>query len=267
MPAKHGWKYYHYFTKDNPKLPNLEKALAEAKAGLTDREYRAEYEASWEDFAGQIFDYLEDRHILHFDTRPENFEFCCIGIDWGDINPAIVVVGIKDYPYKYYVLESWKPNQGLSVPFDNVKRKAYEFALKYNIHSTYPDVFQPGNQNFINELRQMPHPGLQNICVPGSEDYQNMRLLRVMPSCAQINRLIKADRFFINVATDLGDKFRSYRRNEDKNGQFIDEPHPACDPISHEIDATRYVVANIDHTLSITYGGASHDYSPFAYSE
>jgi len=255
-----GWKYYNYGTADNPYLPNIEKILEEAQKGLTKREYNCEYLASWEDFPGQIYDCLEEDNIILEEDNiiddsgvmTKELDSYVMGIDWGDINPAIAIVGLKDFPYKYYLVDFWEGNpdgSNNSIVFDELKRIASEYAEKYNIHSVYPDVFQPGNIDFISEFAMTP--GLNNIVEPQSEDYQKMRSLQVMPSMAMLNRLFKQKRFFIS--SKIEHQFRAIVRKRDRwSGAYTDELDKSSR--RHINDACRYAVANIENTLNLMYG-------------
>ncbi len=258
------WRYYHYFTKDNPFLPDIDRVLLEAKKGLTDREFRSEYEASWEDFPGQIFDKLDKHHILPPESISTDFEFIVLGVDWGDINPALSVVGIRGLPYEYHLIDYWEGNPestSNSVMFDDFKNKAGELCDRYNIHSTYPDVFQPGNVNFIYEFAKSDWAGMRNIVDPGSSDYIRMRSLRVMPSLAMMNRLFSQDRLFIHAGVE--DQFRSIVRKRDKNTEFFIDEVDKSSSRMHICDSSRYCIANIETTMSIYYGYNITNYSPF----
>lgn len=264
MTSKNGWRYYHYVTADNPYLPDIDRILREARSGLTEREFRSEYLGSWEDFPGQIFDSLQKSHVMTPGVFPQ-FEQFFLGVDWGDVNPACCVVGVRDFPRKYYVIDSWEGNQdgsNQSISFDNFLRICGEMCNKYGVEATFPDVFQPGNINYINEFRNSQYPGLRNTVDPISEDYKRMRSLKVMPSLAQMNRLFNQNRLFINA--NLEDNFRSVIRKRDKmSDQFLDEvDKTACR--MHRIDAARYAISNIENTLAILCG---HNYSSYsAYS-
>jgi hypothetical protein len=276
MQSKHNWKYYHYFTSDNPKLPDIERVLEEAKATLSPREFRQEYLASWEDFEGQIFDQLEENtHVKKLSRDPRDYEYVVMGVDWGDNNPAISLVGINRDTQKkqliYNILECWEgnPDDGSrTVLFDELLEKINYYANKYNIHSVYPDVFQPGHKHFINELRNQDHPGLQDAPRPGGRVYEQMKKLEVMPSCSLINRLFYQNRLFINaemqithehphqLAEMMGyslssklispvDQIRSFRRKQNKNdGTFLNVFDDSCR--KHIIDTIRYPIANIE---------------------
>ncbi|QVQ57008.1 terminase large subunit [Anabaena phage Elbi] len=259
-----GWKYYHYFTEHNPFLPDIDRVLAEARQALTEREFNAEYRASWEDFPGQIFDQLQPHHVLPPESLPNSFDSIVMGIDWGDIHPAIAIVGIRDFPYKYYLIDFWQGNPydtSNSISMDLFIKTCGEYCDKYGVHSTYPDVFQPGNINNIYEFRNSEWGGMRNIVDPDSGDYQRMRTLRVMPSLSLMNRLFSKDRLFIHK--DIEDQFRSIVRKQDKiSGQFIDEVDKQQGK-HHIIDGARYCIANIENAMQIFYGFNQVSYSPF----
>jgi hypothetical protein len=258
MTQENAWKYYHYVTKDNPYLPDVERILREAKAGLTEKEYLSEYFASWEDFPGQVFDSITNKSIKRKFELPKHLDQVFLGVDWGDYSCSCVVVGVTDFPYKYHVLDYFEGNPdggGSSISFDTFLRTCGELANQYNVSATFPDVFQPGNVNFINEFRASEYQGLRNTVDPLSEDYKRMRSLKVMPSLSQMNRLFYHDRLYI--LDTMEDNFRSIVRKKDPYSEFFLDEVDKSSTRFHLCDSLRYVVSNVENTLAILCG---HNY-------
>lgn len=73
-----GYKSYHFKTIDNPYIARSE--IAEAKVQSSERQYRQEYEAGFEDFSGAVWpEFEESRHIVEPRVLPEICEeMACI---------------------------------------------------------------------------------------------------------------------------------------------------------------------------------------------
>lgn len=243
----HNWVFKSINTIDNLTIPNIKRIVAEAQQRLPSRVFQQEYYASWELFPGQIFDHLDEvEHIREVSTNPNDYDSCYLGIDYGDYHPAVVVVGQKGYPATYTIIDSWAPDTGMTIPFEEHKAKALEFALKYNVYSTFPDLYTPLNRNCIHELIQLPHPGLKNIDVAAPK-------LDVMESCGTINRLFKQNRLYINKnLTQLCERFQAYHRKTDRFGNVTDKEDPTFP--THEIDSVRYVLGRVEPAITITLG-------------
>ncbi|OBQ17631.1 hypothetical protein [Anabaena sp. AL93] len=83
------WAYFNFYTKDNPHFPKSQLRIA--KSQMPPKSYRQEFQASWEDFDGQLFDQLNDSHFIsNIRNIPSDLSFY-IGCDWGDTNPAFIV--------------------------------------------------------------------------------------------------------------------------------------------------------------------------------
>lgn len=246
------WKYYHFNSIDNPK-PAVQRFIAQAKDNYPERAYKQEFLASFEDFEGQIFDCFTESNIQDVSTNPDDYEYIYLGIDWGDVNPCIGVIGqTRTIPHKYVYLDCFYPQGTQTVLMDELKAKALEFAQKYNIQSTWPDTYQPGHEQFIYEFMQMPHPGLRNID-------PDVAKLYVMPSCKVLNQLFRTNRFIINrQLTEVVDDFRSFHREKTKEGFFRDKPSDKCR--KHSLDCARYVVCRVEEAIVRTYGDVNNLY-------
>ncbi|MBD2196605.1 MULTISPECIES: hypothetical protein [Calothrix] len=231
------WAYYHFITKDNPFVPK--RFLNRAKIILPPRTYRQEFEASFEDFTGAIFDCIDSRHIVA--DIPSEFDHTFLGCDWGDINPALVVVGYKDK--KYYLIDSWSnPHPGNAVPQADLITKAIEFCNKYKVRRAYLPDDRPAS---IFELRK----------VGKSRDIEGLKKAiavdrnkpGISEGCTIVNSLFYQDRLLIkSTQTKLEDSLRSYVRETDSSGNVIDKPakNQEC---AHLVDATRYVIATLEY--------------------
>lgn len=224
------WRSFHYFTKDNPFIDVQE--IENAASVLPDRVYRQEYEASFEDFAGKIYTELSEDHLIDPEDLPKLDEYF-IGIDWGDINPALVVVGIEKNYYigfdKYYLLDYWKnpqQNPKTAVTQDEHNRQAMKRVREYGIKWGYADPSQPGR---IVSLRKAGLPKLV-------EGYN-----RLGEGNGIVNILLKAN--LLNISKDCYEVYsemEAYHR-EEEDGVIQEEV--ADDQEDHCCDSLRYVLA------------------------
>lgn len=224
-----GWKYFHFTTADNPFFPP--KRLEEAKNTLPPRVFQQEYCADFVSFLGQIFDCLEEKHLIEDKELPTSYEAIYSAIDWGDVNPAISIIGISNQ--KAYVIDYWENETKQPIVSDVVNNQLLRLAQKYNIHRCYCGHDRPGS---IIQLRSLPHKGLQNAV----QAYN-----KVIESYTWTNSLFFQDRLYIRKSLKrVIDTFRSYHR-ENKNGVLIDYPAPNQD--DHIVDATKSIIASLVH--------------------
>jgi hypothetical protein len=226
------WAYFNFYTKDNPHFPKSQLRIA--KSQMPPKSYRQEFQASWEDFDGQLFDQLNDSHFIS--NIPSDLSFY-IGCDWGDTNPAFIVVGLsKDYS-KFYIVDSWFNQSQQPITQDEFLDKLAAACTKYKIYKTYLPDDRPaaiksarilGNKQDISGLKRA-------VQVSRSQ-------LGVMSSIEIINNLFYQNNLFINSSlTEVKSQFQDYHRASDKDGNLLNKP--ADCQSDHLIDAARYVIA------------------------
>lgn len=238
------WDYFHATTADNPFFPKEE--FERLRINMSESSFRREMLADWVDFEGQIFDQLQDKHILEVSTNPDDYDATYLALDWGSRNAACLVVGQRGSPPVYTVLDSWAPITEESMPFAVHKQKALELATKYKVVSTWPDLFTPLHQEFVFQLQQLGHTGLANINLEAKK-------FETMEACDIINNLFFQDRLYINRDLEqFINRIRSYHRK--KNSQGIFENKEAPNQLNHEIDCLLYIVARVEHALTGVYG-------------
>lgn len=221
------WDYFHFFTSDNPFVKRAE--IARAKATLDPRTYRQEYEASFEDFAGKIFSELTDRHYI--DVLPDQFDRTYLGIDWGDTNPALVVIGLKGD--RYYVVDEWINTTGQTVPLPEMEAAAVRLCERWNVHRGYADPSRPSS---ILGFRGLAHDGLKRT-IKGFN--------RIEEGLTAINSLLFQDRLFIHSKlAHFRQSAESYHRATDPEGNVLSKVEDGQD--DHPLDAARYVLATIE---------------------
>jgi hypothetical protein len=228
LKERDGWKCVQYKTSDNPFVPRAEIELA--KKSLPPKTFAQEFEASWVSFSGQLLPEFSGVNILNH--APECQEYY-MGVDWGDINPAVVCVGVKDQ--KYYVVH-WKTlGDGSRVITNNeLMGEITAVARKYNPKITFCD---PSRAASIFELRQMGKklglPGM--VSAVGADN-------AISPGVNVLNTLFFQVRLFVPAIAE--DEVISYRRKVIKSTvEYIDLPED--NQPDHTLDALRYVMYSL----------------------
>ncbi|ALF55631.1 hypothetical protein ACX27_26765 [Nostoc piscinale CENA21] len=227
------WSYFHFTTRDNPYFPVAK--LREAKRNLPPKIYNQEFRAGWENFEGQVFSELNDRHFIK-EIPPELTYYC--GVDWGDINPAIVIVGLSKEG-KFYIVDSWLNTSGQAVTQDEVLSKLDSYCTKYNVFRSYLPDDRPASIKSAREYgRKHGIRGMEKAVAV------DRRAVGVIEGCQIMNNLFFRDEMFIKSSErTLIDQFQSYHRKTDRNGNILNEP--ADGQQDHLVDATRYVVSTL----------------------
>lgn len=229
------WKFFNFPTWANPTIKREE--IERKRLILPPRLFSQEYEANFVDFPGKFYTEL-DTSNKYYEQIPD-FNLVVAGIDWGDIHPAIAVLG-RDSQNIWYFVDGYSPNPGNQsqpvtdgVLHSNIKR----LANKWGITHFYCD---PSRPSAIMDLRNR---GFKNS-VSGFN--------RISEGISQVHSLINKKEllFAPGLADNLLDAvdgeiayqlMSSYHRETNKAGDFTDTP--ADGYFSHICDATRYALA------------------------
>ena len=138
--------YFQYPTAANPCIPWSE--LANAKATLPPRLYRQEYLATWEDYPGQIYYELSEDNVCQGYPEPE---YTVAGYDFGDVNPAITVLGVNRG--HWYFLEGWQPTEGVPVPQVQQDTQLLRLLDRWNPRAVLCDPSRPSTILGLRRLR------------------------------------------------------------------------------------------------------------------
>lgn len=222
------WRSHHFFATDNPHLPRAE--IERARLILPPRVFRQEYEASYEDFPGKIFDQLEDRHKAHY--MPQVYERTALGIDWGDTNAALVVCGLRDG--KWWAVETWRNTTGETILEDVFLGEAVRLVTQWGCSRAYADPSRPASilkwQSVLEPLGCSLLPAFNGI----SEGNQT------------INSLLYQNRLFISdLLEDFWEELNSYHRKQDRDGNILDAV--ADGQKDHRCDSLRYILATEEY--------------------
>jgi hypothetical protein len=225
-------------TVDNPFIDREE--IARYEAILPPRIFRQEYEASFESFAGQFYSEFDPELSTINDYPLVNFDRFYMGLDFGDVNPAVVVVGIASGVL--YVVEWEHMGDGVNpvsspVFFDKVAR----LCKKWGVYRIFCDPSRPSG---IIDLRTYGgRHGLAGMArAVGAEN-------KILPGISDVNALFHQKRLFVikkAVSDILGYRRKSLRADSE---QFEDKV--AEGQKDHCLDALRYCI----HSLNVRSRG------------
>ncbi len=130
----HGWKSWTFTTRQGGNVPPEE--IAEAMRNLGPREFRQEYEAGFEDYAGRV---------VYAFSRAENVKACPalpehdlhVGMDF-NVNPMTATIWQNDDKADYQVGEVMLPGSNTDEMCDELQRR-YGRAGSVGHVSVYPD--------------------------------------------------------------------------------------------------------------------------------
>jgi hypothetical protein len=233
------WSYHHYYTKDNPTISRA--YLREAKRMLPPKVYSQEFRASFEDFDGQILDQLKTTHQIS--NLPNQEYTYYMAADWGDINCALVIVGLDKHLNKFYAVDSWYQGDGRPITQDEFLSHLKIYANRYNVYRTYLPDDRPSailSARLVGKREGVR--GLERaVQVKRNE-------IGIMEGLDILNSLLFQDKLFIlNKNTQLIEQLQNYHRDTNSSGQLINKPAP--NQVDHLIDALRYCVATLYHKI------------------
>jgi hypothetical protein len=235
---------FHFETLDNPHIDPAEVARAEATQDP--RIFRQEFKASYEDFPGQIFDHLGEHHLLdevtYHQFLEQGFDLVTLGVDWGDVNPALAVVGRCNGIW--IVLDTWHSSTGLNVMPETHLEKGQAMVQRFSATQVYCGHDRPTNMQIWSKALK---PLGVNQCSKGIMDISRRNSI--------INGLLYHDRLFLAPHMEtFKDKLSSYHRKQDKNGKILEDVAEGQD--DHEIDALCYACATVIHREETAHRGS-----------
>ena len=210
---------FHFKTLDNPFI-NAED-IEEARRTTHPRLFRQEYEASFEEFAAKVYTELTESHFI--ETNPNfDWDLTVAGIDWGDRNPAIVILGRFDNTW--YQIDYWENTTNVALPSGVVFNQYKALCHKYGVSRAYCDPSRPTS---IIDLRELGIPAVAgfNPIQEGIDQVNNLIFQRKLLFCSR--------RVF--------DTMQAYHRKATKDGSILDTIADAQD--DHLADSLRYSLA------------------------
>jgi len=230
-----GWEYFHATTFDNPFISR--RALRRAEDELPAKVFRQEYRAGWEDFDGQLFSSIGEHHKA--DAIPAQFKSVYLGVDWGEVNPFLMVVGVS-HSGDYYLIDYWRNESGSPVTEDEIKAVAANFERTYKVRRCFlPDDRTASILAFRRYGKKHQLPGMQ----------RSVRVVRSKPGPMERaligNTLFHNERLYFGPKChSLYDDFASYHRGTDAQGNLTTEP--AKGQNDHSIDASLHVIGQLE---------------------
>jgi hypothetical protein len=124
-------------TWDNPLIPR--DFLARQKLLLPPRVYDQEFGANFVNFPGQFYSELTEDNLV--DRLPDGFTQTILGVDFGDVHPAIVALGLRGSTW--YYLEGWQGSTGQPIPEPTFHHHIRRMAARWNPSGVYCDPSRP----------------------------------------------------------------------------------------------------------------------------
>jgi hypothetical protein len=227
------WASFSYPSSANPIIPRQE--IETARLTMPPRLFAQEYEASFVDFPGKFYTELDSENY-HFGALPP-FDLVVMGVDWGDLHPALVVLGRSNR--QWYFLEGWSPNNTKSpepIPSALFRQQVKRLRHKWNIQAAFCDPSRPSEILALRDLVPKSVAGYNPI----------MEGITQVHSLIHNNNLLfpqelKADPVQGAVDPELAfSLLSSYHREQDSWGNYKDVP--ADGYFSHTCDALRYAL-------------------------
>lgn len=223
-------KYFTFHTSTNPYINKSE--IEYAKKTLSPKLFQQEFEADWVNFGGAIYSELTPNH-LYSTLEGIRFERFFAGVDWGDVNPAFVIVGMTA-DKSFYVLEANKIGDGTNVVAINTFYEQLAKACRrYDVHRVYCDPSRPSNITDLRAIGKRENiPGLLRA-IAGNN--------KIVPGNSLVNNLLFQYRLFL-PQTDKAfyDEMASYSRKTIRGTNTFYEDKIEDGQKDHKIDALRY---------------------------
>lgn len=229
-----GWEFFNFPSWANPK-PEVQSFIEEAFRTLPRRVFHQEFRALFIDAVGQVYSEFSTKNLIDPQDIPYPLDSYYVGLDPGDVYPAITVLGKKNNVR--YVVEAWEGGDGQNaVPSALVENKVAELAKRYNAHRVYVD---PARPSVPLDLRQRG----QQESIDGLKKAISGTTHRVAEGNALINTLFFNKNLYIaSNLKRLIDQTSSYHRRVDKMGNVLDEIAPG--QVDHLNDSLRIILAS-----------------------
>jgi hypothetical protein len=230
------WSYFHKTTFDNPYISR--EVLEEAELNNPPKVFNQEYRASWENFDGQIFSELNDSAKIV--ALPTHDWDVYIGVDFGDVNPACVVVAVTHTAEpEYFILDYWRNETANPIPEQEFFTEIAKLCSKYDVFR----VLMPDDRT-ASILSSRKYGKKHSV----KAMERSIRVTRSKPS--PIERATIANNLFYQSRLMFGPNahtlysfFESYHYHKDQIGNITTKI--ADGQIDHDIDATLYVLGYV----------------------
>lgn len=200
---------------------------------------RQELDGDFVAFEGLVYPFFDrDTHITT-QTRPSEWSIVVAGVDWGLVNPGVIVVYGVDSDGRMWGLHEEYARRRDVEEWANV---AKQLEQQYKIDYFFCDPAKPDNIDAFNRLGVNAVPAENEVWL-GIQSVYN----RLQSQSDGLPRLILSPEF-VNCATE----FEQYQWAEHKDG-LHDKPKKVND---HTMDATRYASVGVDQHFGMDKVGA-----------
>ena len=227
-------QFFNFPTADNPFVSRDE--IERARGSLPPKAFKQEFEADFVSFGGAIYsEFDEDRNT--YQQLPNSYDRAFMGVDFGDVNPAYVVVVMVGQ--KIYVVEAKQLGDGTNpVAFTTFEREIQVACEKWGVYRIYCDPSRPSAIQDLRRRGKIHRVGGLERAVAGEN--------KILPGLSLVNALFYQRRLLLDrTAQDLVDEITSYHRKQMRGtDEFEDKVED--NQIDHRADALRYVLYSID---------------------
>jgi len=238
-------KFFSYHTSTNPYIDPAE--IEYARQTLSPKLFQQEFEADWVNFGGSIYSELNPNHLKTYSYDPlgpyivfpqtdgervlKKVSQTFMGVDWGDVNPAYVVVA-KTENDDYYILKDKQIGDGSNaIPCHTFYEEVRKACHYYNVQRVFCDPSRPSS---IIDLRKI---GDANNLIGMRKAIKGEN--SILPGNSHVNNLFFQNRLFLNNKTFF-DELISYSRKSIKGTNSFYEDKVQDGQKDHKIDALRY---------------------------
>lgn len=221
----HTWR-----TADNTYIPGIAEEVAKARGELPGKYFRREYEASFDEFIGQVYDEFSFKHhVVSTIPAADQFVEKRAGVDWGFRNPGVVLVGARDKDNVWWIIhEEYAAGLQIKPPpeHDNWTKRFMRIAKEHRPGLWLCDTADPEN---ISAMRAagVPVKDADKHVLKGIESVA--KALHVRDGIGAGLRIHKS-------CAHLIEEIQSYQWRESSNNE---EPEKEND---HCMDALRYLI-------------------------
>lgn len=226
--------FHNYKTSDNPYIPRDE--IERARATLPASVFEQEFNASFVNFEGRIFVFDTELHTVP-DYQPAIGDVCIAGLDFGDVNPALTVIALRDMTGKKpqaIIIEAIQYGDGRNpVSQHELFNNILQICNKHKVTRLFCDPSRPAA---IMDIRTH---GKANDCrgmikaIAGDNKISSGNgTINAMFHSGSLKVLSNLDTFC--------DELISYHRQINRHGEYLDAVAPG--QTDHRTDSARYAL-------------------------
>lgn len=238
------FSFHNYPTSDNPFIPREE--IERARQVMPDNIFRQEFLADFVNFEGRILVFDSERDCCSRDSIDTDGVIYIGGVDFGDVNPAYVILAINPVRGVAIVVESKLLGDGKNpVTEDVLYSQLASVSRRFNVKRFFCDPSRPAM------IRSMRIYG-QSRSIEGmvkAVAAQN----KIAPGNNTVNAGFHSGSLKVLYGLPICPKLESYRRVI-RDEVYLDKVAEGQD--DHEIDALRYAfyTFNVRNRFILTNG-------------